>query len=209
MGEMAGLSTPEQTTEGLYSQVICEGCGPTFVDHEGNCRYRECLQKHTMETDAPKTVQNLTYEDYSFLVYCLGCAYAQINHVDEGRRKYILTNHERVVPKINGAILAMTKNLPNAMMVGEDHAAKPVTVELVQADVVREGEGTLSVDDMLGRMAQPVVDDFCWLIKQNKLEDARKLVEEHGGVSTQIAQQFVDWAVKDWEQKRGSNPHGE
>lgn len=39
MGEndMAGITTPEDTANGLYANVLCEGCGPTQVDHEGRC----------------------------------------------------------------------------------------------------------------------------------------------------------------------------
>lgn len=36
-GDHAGLSTPEDTAKGLYCVVICESCGITQVDHEGNC----------------------------------------------------------------------------------------------------------------------------------------------------------------------------
>ena len=36
-GEMAGISTPEHTVAGRYAVVLCEGCGPCQVDHEGKC----------------------------------------------------------------------------------------------------------------------------------------------------------------------------
>lgn len=33
--DLAGLITAEQSAEGLKVAVICEGCGPIFVDHNG------------------------------------------------------------------------------------------------------------------------------------------------------------------------------
>ena len=44
--ELAGLSTAELTEEGWFPVVICEGCGPIQVDHEGNCISKDCLEKH-------------------------------------------------------------------------------------------------------------------------------------------------------------------
>lgn len=45
-GDLAGLSTPEDTAKGLYAVVLCEGCGPTQVDHEGKCVCNDCMEKH-------------------------------------------------------------------------------------------------------------------------------------------------------------------
>lgn len=36
-GEHKGLSTAEDTANGLYCVGICESCGVTQVDHEGVC----------------------------------------------------------------------------------------------------------------------------------------------------------------------------
>lgn len=36
-GDMAGISTPEQTADERYLVALCEGCGPCFVDHKGIC----------------------------------------------------------------------------------------------------------------------------------------------------------------------------
>lgn len=36
-GDFAGITTSEQTAQGVYAEVLCEGCGPTQVDHEGAC----------------------------------------------------------------------------------------------------------------------------------------------------------------------------
>lgn len=43
--ELAGLSTAEDTANGLYASVICEGCGPIQVDHLGSCVTTDCLCK--------------------------------------------------------------------------------------------------------------------------------------------------------------------
>lgn len=45
-GELAGLSTADDTAQGLYALVICEGCGPTQVDHDGACIAPDCIEKH-------------------------------------------------------------------------------------------------------------------------------------------------------------------
>jgi hypothetical protein len=31
------LSTPEDTEKGLYAEFLCEGCGVTLVNHNGEC----------------------------------------------------------------------------------------------------------------------------------------------------------------------------
>ena len=35
IGDLAGLSTPDDTRAGLFPIVLCEGCGPIQVDHAG------------------------------------------------------------------------------------------------------------------------------------------------------------------------------
>jgi RNase P subunit RPR2 len=36
MTDLAGLTTEEQTKQGIYAVALCEGCGETvFVDHTG------------------------------------------------------------------------------------------------------------------------------------------------------------------------------
>ena len=35
-GDLAGLSTPDDTRAGLFPVLICEGCGPVQVDHAGH-----------------------------------------------------------------------------------------------------------------------------------------------------------------------------
>lgn len=37
--ELADLSKPEDTAKGVCVQVLCEGCGPTLVDHDGLCQH--------------------------------------------------------------------------------------------------------------------------------------------------------------------------
>lgn len=44
--DLANLSSPEATAAHKYPVVICEGCGPTQVDHEGRCVVPDCLKKH-------------------------------------------------------------------------------------------------------------------------------------------------------------------
>lgn len=43
--DLDGISTEEDTKNGLYAMVLCEGCGPTQVDHTGRC-ISNCLEKH-------------------------------------------------------------------------------------------------------------------------------------------------------------------
>lgn len=45
-GDLKGLSTIENTVQGFFAVVICEGCGPTSVDHEGRCVAANCLEFH-------------------------------------------------------------------------------------------------------------------------------------------------------------------
>lgn len=45
-GDMAGLSTAEDTAKGLYCVVLCEDCGPIQVDHEGNCISHDSKPRH-------------------------------------------------------------------------------------------------------------------------------------------------------------------
>jgi len=45
-GDLAKLSTPEQTAEGLFPVVICESCGTIQVDHTGECVSPDCKTCH-------------------------------------------------------------------------------------------------------------------------------------------------------------------
>ena len=36
-GDLAGISTPEDTAKQLFGVGICEGCGATLFDHTGAC----------------------------------------------------------------------------------------------------------------------------------------------------------------------------
>jgi hypothetical protein len=44
--DLKGLLTPEQVKTGLVVRVICEGCGPTYVNNDGECVYHGCIHKH-------------------------------------------------------------------------------------------------------------------------------------------------------------------
>ena len=53
-GELAGLSTEEDTRNLLYAVVICEGCGFVQVDHTGKCiGGTDCMKGHRYEQPAP------------------------------------------------------------------------------------------------------------------------------------------------------------
>lgn len=44
--DLAGISTEEDTKNGLYAVVLCEGCGAIQVDHTGRCVSVGCIEKH-------------------------------------------------------------------------------------------------------------------------------------------------------------------
>lgn len=44
--DLAGLVTRDQSKSGMYAEALCERCGPTFVDSEGYCKSKDCLEKH-------------------------------------------------------------------------------------------------------------------------------------------------------------------
>ena len=48
--DFIGLSTPENTADGKYPVVLCEGCGAIQVDHTGTCVSSDCLEKHNQHT---------------------------------------------------------------------------------------------------------------------------------------------------------------
>lgn len=50
MGDMSGLSTPEDTNAGLYASTLCEGCGWILVDHAG-LRQTEKLPETREDSD--------------------------------------------------------------------------------------------------------------------------------------------------------------
>lgn len=50
-GDLAGLSTPEDTAAGLYPIVICEGCGVIQVNHLGECISSDCLEHHNLKSE--------------------------------------------------------------------------------------------------------------------------------------------------------------
>jgi hypothetical protein len=44
--DLAGLITADEAAQGLGAHVLCEGCGPAFVDHLGHCHASRCLRQH-------------------------------------------------------------------------------------------------------------------------------------------------------------------
>lgn len=53
--DLGGLTMADDTAQGLYMPVICEGCGPCQVDHEGNCVTHE----HLSDDSTPKNLSRL------------------------------------------------------------------------------------------------------------------------------------------------------
>ena len=49
-GDMRNISKPNDTSRGLYAEVLCEGCGPIQVDHLGRCVSEDCMEKHKRTT---------------------------------------------------------------------------------------------------------------------------------------------------------------
>ena len=47
--DLAGLNPEISLKEDEGFVVICEGCGATLVNHEGECINTECLKKHGEE----------------------------------------------------------------------------------------------------------------------------------------------------------------
>lgn len=45
-GDIARLSSEEDTKQELFCIVLCEGCGACQVDHTGRCISKDCLKKH-------------------------------------------------------------------------------------------------------------------------------------------------------------------
>lgn len=48
-GDLKGLSSEEDTKNGLFALVICEGCGEILVNHLGECASPDCTSKHRKE----------------------------------------------------------------------------------------------------------------------------------------------------------------
>lgn len=45
--DLSGIISEEDTAKGWVSSVvICEGCGPIQVDHEGSCVSEDCIGEH-------------------------------------------------------------------------------------------------------------------------------------------------------------------
>jgi len=45
-GDLDGITTAAGWASGLAAIVLCEGCGQTQVDPEGNCIADDCLRQH-------------------------------------------------------------------------------------------------------------------------------------------------------------------
>lgn len=53
--DFIGISTEADTKNGLFAVVLCEGCGPTQVDHNGKCMAPDCAEKHGAPVQAVMT----------------------------------------------------------------------------------------------------------------------------------------------------------
>lgn len=51
--DLDGLSTEEDTKNGLYAVALCESCGVIQVDHTGRCVTVGCLEKHNDTISRP------------------------------------------------------------------------------------------------------------------------------------------------------------
>lgn len=49
--ELAGQLTEKQVAKGFVAKCICEGCGFTYVNNEGECVAPDCLKKHGAKTN--------------------------------------------------------------------------------------------------------------------------------------------------------------
>ena len=49
--DLDNISTEEHTKKGLFASVLCEGCGPTQVNHLGECISPFCLKKHGEQSE--------------------------------------------------------------------------------------------------------------------------------------------------------------
>ncbi len=48
-GDLRNLSTEQNTKDGLYASVLCEGCGMTLVNHHGVCVSEHCIKAHGLK----------------------------------------------------------------------------------------------------------------------------------------------------------------
>ena len=62
--ELAGISTEADTKNGLFANVICEGCGFIQVDHDGKCVSEDCIREHRVEVK--ECTCNHDYDDIEF-----------------------------------------------------------------------------------------------------------------------------------------------
>lgn len=52
-GELAGMSKPDDTANGLFALALCEGCGHILVDHSGRCVSTDCMEGGHTRQEAP------------------------------------------------------------------------------------------------------------------------------------------------------------
>ncbi len=51
-GDFSGITTEEHIKEDRAALVLCEGCGPIFVDPQGKCMCSDCDKGHIYEQAA-------------------------------------------------------------------------------------------------------------------------------------------------------------
>lgn len=48
--DLAGITTDEDIRQQIAAYVICEGCGPVFVNPDGSCM-GDCLEGHSKKNE--------------------------------------------------------------------------------------------------------------------------------------------------------------
>lgn len=73
--ELADLITAEDTAKGFVSSVvICEGCGPIQVDHNGVCVSSDCMENGHVKHVDPKQ------KDLLNPCKCVDCGGTELSH---------------------------------------------------------------------------------------------------------------------------------
>lgn len=137
-GDMYGLVQPEQFINGFTTVVLCESCGPTFVDHHGACIRNDCgFHGHPMrskfevvdlseiEPKAPAWMVDLTidwYEGFSnapaFKAIVLGDVYAFANEPiwqRDGSRWFCESGDGRMMQHFHSGKLAFREGDPTVL----------------------------------------------------------------------------------------------
>ena len=61
---LSGLLTKSEVEDNLVMQVICEGCGVTFVNNDGKCVDPACLRNHNIPRDQDTPYMKVIYGEF-------------------------------------------------------------------------------------------------------------------------------------------------